>query len=81
MGLCLEVECGDGFRIYFVAGFDGGRIWAAGVVVSGEEPEGGSFAGHCVDGDGDCGVFVARGGPRDDDVGGDFGGELLLSLG
>ena len=67
--------------VYTVAGADGGGVWAAGVVVSREEAGGGGDFGHRVDVDGDCGVYSAGGGSGDGDVGGDFRGELLLSLG
>ena len=67
--------------VYIVAGADGGGVWAAGAVVSREEAGGGGDFGHCVHADGDCGVYFAGGGPGDGDVGGDFSGKLLLSLG
>ena len=80
MELCLEVV-GDGLGLCFVAGFGGGGVWVAWAVVSGEESEIGGTARYRVDVDGDFGVFATGGGSRDGDVGGDFGGEFLLSLG
>ena len=64
-----------------VADFYGGGIWSARGDLFGEESQTDRDVRHSVDGVRNSGVYPARSGCRDGDVGDYFAGEFLLAMG